>query len=274
MENATEARFSPDGKWVAYVRLEGGKAWTADVYVLELATGKETRVTGNPDYDGQPSWAPDSKLLVYTSKRQNHFDLYLTSVVEGGERRLTWAGGRQADVAPDGVSIVYTSDELGGLDLFLTSLAGGIAKRLTSDPGREWFPRYSPDGRYIAYVSNQEGSDDVWLFERGTSVRRRLTDMPGDEVQPAWSPDSRIVVFSGSGGSGLNLFAVPVTGGTATVQSVPITGCDGLACQSTFPTFNAKGDLLLFTTEFNPLQPRLAALPVAQSTVASLLQTP
>ena len=40
MENATEARFSPDGKLVAYVRLEGGKSWTADVYVLDLSPAK------------------------------------------------------------------------------------------------------------------------------------------------------------------------------------------------------------------------------------------
>jgi Tol biopolymer transport system component len=278
LEDASEARFSPDGRQLALVRLEGGKSWTADIFVRDLETGRERRITDNPDYDGQPAWAPDSKLLVYTSRRQGVFDLFLTSVETLGERRLTWAGGRQPDFAPDGGSIVYTSDELGSLDLFLTSPAGGLARRLTDLPGREWFPRYSPNGRSIVYTSDESGSDDLWLLDRTSLRRTRLTDMAGEEVQAAWTPDSRAVVFTANGSEAaagverLDLYALIVPDPPGLGQPVPLTGCAGLLCQSTHPTLSPDGATLVFTTEFNPMQPRLARLAVTETPLGGLLR--
>jgi Tol biopolymer transport system component len=280
LEDATEPRFSPDGRFLAYVRLEGGKAWTADVYVRDLKERTERRITSNPDYDGQPCWAPDSRLLVYASRRKGAFNLFLASVSAPGERQLTWAGGRQPDFAPDGASIVYASDELGSLDLFLTSPNGGLARRLTDLPGREWFPRYSPDGRAIAYSSDDAGSDDLWLLERDTMRRFRLTDLPGAEVQATWTPDSRAVVFAADGGTAgsgverLDLFAVLVPRPYGPGRITSLTGCDGLICHSTHPTFSPDGRTLVFSTEFNPVQPRLARLRVGRTSLAELLNGP
>lgn len=277
LESSAEGRYSPDGRHLAFVRLEGGKSWTADVYVLDLETEIQHRVTANPDYDGQPSWSPDSRFLVYTSRRKGMYNLYLTTASGAGERQLTWAGGRQPDFSPDGVSIVYTGDESGSLDLFLTSPSGGISRRLTEEPGREWFPRYSPDGRYIAYVSNQGGSDDLWLMDRKSESRTRLTDGPADEIHPAWSPDSRMLVFSSSSASSrdsyrLDLFALAVRDPPAAGTPAALTSCEGMLCQSTFPSFSPDGRMILFTAEFNPLQPRIARLPVEQQPLAALLE--
>jgi Tol biopolymer transport system component len=272
VEGATEAAFSPDGRFLAYVRMDGGKSWTADIYVRDLGSGSERRLTQGSDYDGQPTWAPDSRLLAYTSRRRGRFNLFLASL-DGGERQLTWAGGRQAHFSPDGVSIVYAGDEMGSADLFLTTPTGGIARRLTQDPGREWFPRYSPDGRYIAFVSDAAGSDDLWLLERASGRRTQLTSLPGAEVHPAWSPDSRSIVFASNGGNPqsqdrLDLYAVEIVEGRAAGAPVPLTGCGGLMCQSTHPSISPDGRLLVFTSAFNPIQVRLARVRLGDGLLA------
>ncbi len=47
--------WSPDGRRIAYKRGPGG---TADIYVLDLATGDSRRAVENPENDTVPAWTP------------------------------------------------------------------------------------------------------------------------------------------------------------------------------------------------------------------------
>jgi tricorn protease len=63
--NIQGARFSPDGKWVAYSRLDTDMR--PHVYVVPSAGGSEKRV-GNPDLlfsETSPVWTPDGKRLIF-----------------------------------------------------------------------------------------------------------------------------------------------------------------------------------------------------------------
>jgi hypothetical protein len=62
-----EARYpavSPDGRWLAYSALEGGY-W--NLWLRDLASGGRQRLTHAECNQMQPSWAADSKTLVYAS---------------------------------------------------------------------------------------------------------------------------------------------------------------------------------------------------------------
>ena len=64
-ENRDElARFSPDGKWVAYV--VGGTAGEEELYIRPFPKGRAHRVS--TDGGGDPSWNPNGRELVWTSK--------------------------------------------------------------------------------------------------------------------------------------------------------------------------------------------------------------
>ncbi|MCK5430981.1 MAG: PD40 domain-containing protein, partial [Anaerolineales bacterium] len=56
--------ISPSGTQLAFASNRNGY-W--DIYVLNLTTGATIQVTDTPEYDGAPSWSPDSNWLVYES---------------------------------------------------------------------------------------------------------------------------------------------------------------------------------------------------------------
>lgn len=62
--------FSPDGKWLVYVR---EKPWTnqliSSIYVFEIATKKSTMVTSGRFRDDWPSFSSDGKYIAYVSFR-------------------------------------------------------------------------------------------------------------------------------------------------------------------------------------------------------------
>ncbi|HKF22639.1 MAG TPA: S41 family peptidase [Candidatus Angelobacter sp.] len=63
--NIQGARFSPDGKWIAYSRLDADMR--PHVYIIPSTGGSEKRV-GNPDLlfsETSPVWTPDGKRLVF-----------------------------------------------------------------------------------------------------------------------------------------------------------------------------------------------------------------
>jgi hypothetical protein len=62
-----EARYpavSPDGRWLAYSVLQGG-SW--NLWLRDLASGQPQQLTHAECNAMQPSWAADSKTLVYAS---------------------------------------------------------------------------------------------------------------------------------------------------------------------------------------------------------------
>jgi hypothetical protein len=64
---AGEARYpavSPDGRWLAYSRLQSGN-W--NLYLRELATGAARRITDAPCNQIEPAWEADSRTLLYGS---------------------------------------------------------------------------------------------------------------------------------------------------------------------------------------------------------------
>lgn len=69
---------SPDGKWLAYVARLDGAFRTC---LMELATG-QVRVISQTAEDESPSFAPNSRLLVYASRAQGR-DVLVTSTLEG-----------------------------------------------------------------------------------------------------------------------------------------------------------------------------------------------
>jgi hypothetical protein len=65
--NAGESRYpavSPDGRWLAFSRLQSGN-W--NLYLRELATGTTHRLTDAPCNQVEPAWEADSKTLLYGS---------------------------------------------------------------------------------------------------------------------------------------------------------------------------------------------------------------
>ena len=89
---------SPDGRWLAYISRVGG---AFKLHVMELATGTVTPIT-ETTADESPSFAPNSRLIVYATQQQGREALMTTTLDGKIKARLSGASGdiREPDWGP------------------------------------------------------------------------------------------------------------------------------------------------------------------------------
>ncbi|AVP59045.1 Tol-Pal system beta propeller repeat protein TolB [Pulveribacter suum] len=90
--------ISPDGQWLAYISRVGGGY---KLHVMDLKSGTVTAVT-DTNADESPSFAPNSRLIVYATQQQGR-DALMTTTLDGKiKARLAGQGGdiREPDWGP------------------------------------------------------------------------------------------------------------------------------------------------------------------------------
>lgn len=89
---------SPDGRWLAYVSRVGG---AFKLHVMDLASGTSTAIT-DTSADESPSFAPNSRLILYATQQQGREALMTTTLDGKIKARLAGQGGdiREPDWGP------------------------------------------------------------------------------------------------------------------------------------------------------------------------------
>jgi len=90
--------ISPDGRWLAYISRIGG---AFKLQVMELSTSAVTSIT-DTSADESPSFAPNSRLLVYATQQQGREALMTTTLDGKIKARLAGQAGdiREPDWGP------------------------------------------------------------------------------------------------------------------------------------------------------------------------------
>ncbi len=90
--------ISGDGRWLAYISRVGG---AFKLQIMELASGSVTSIT-DTNADERPSFAPNSKLIVYATKLQGREALMTTTLDGKIKARLAGQAGeiREPDWGP------------------------------------------------------------------------------------------------------------------------------------------------------------------------------
>lgn len=89
---------SPDGRWLAYISRVGGGF---KLHVMDLSAGTVTAIT-DTTADENPSFAPNSRLIVYATLQQGRESLMTTTLDGKIKARLAGQGGdiREPDWGP------------------------------------------------------------------------------------------------------------------------------------------------------------------------------
>ncbi|MDE2433196.1 MAG: Tol-Pal system protein TolB [Burkholderiales bacterium] len=187
--------WSPDGRYLAYVSFEGGKAI---VVVQEVLTGKRRVLAAFKGTNSAPTWSPDGTQLVVTLSRDGGSQLYVIGVGGGVVRRLTNSSAIDTEAfwSPDGAFIYFVSDRGGGPQIYKVSPAGGDPQRVTFNGAYNVSPAISPDGRWLTYIGRLPNGDDrVQLMDLSTGNVRVLTDT-SDDQRPSFAPNSKLIVYA------------------------------------------------------------------------------
>lgn len=267
---------SPDGKSLAFIRRVRYKSV---LYVMDIASGRETPVFDGLDRDMQETWAihgvypsmawtPDNRaLVVWAGGKIKKIDVGSKAVSEipfhvQGTRSVQEAVRFPVEVAPkdfkvrmlrwtavnpQGDKVVYQA--LG--HLWIKDLKGGAApRRLTRQNDHfEFYPSWSRDGRSIVYTTwNDQDFGTVRVVGAGGGEGKVISSQPGHYVEPVFSPDGSRVVYravsdgfltSAMWGCDPGLYAVSAKGG-AKAERISDKGVQ--------PQFGASGDRVFFMT--------------------------
>ncbi|HEX5493102.1 MAG TPA: S9 family peptidase [Mycobacteriales bacterium] len=219
-------RFSPDGRWLAFLRAErGGKP---QLHLMPTGEGDAWAVstdTQHPLGAGAPVWSADSTHLAYVARVPEPGRYGTTDDVGPDKeppRRITTMRYRQDNVG----FILDRHQHVFVLDPFA---AEPDPTRVTEGDYDHTEVTWSPDGSLLAFcAARHDGRDtdlrnDVFTCAPDGSGLRRVTDTSLSVGQPAFSPDGATVYFTGAelGGSGREfaarnrgLYAVATDGAT------------------------------------------------------------
>jgi len=81
-----EPTLSPDGRSLAYESPADGNL---DLFVRDLVTGEERRLTQNDYPDWSPVWSPDGSRIAFSSSREKNVDIYILDVETLSVHRVT-----------------------------------------------------------------------------------------------------------------------------------------------------------------------------------------
>jgi tricorn protease len=205
-------RFSPDAKWLSYT--DNAHA----LFVLELASGAQTRVDGDPIYGPAPvlhqTWSPDSQWLAYTRNSTTYIPrIWLYSLRE-----------RRSYPVTDGLSDARhpVFDPNGKYLYFLASTDAG--------PVQDWFSLSSTDlassrSLYLVVLAKGEPSP----------LAKESDEESGAKPSPAPSPEPALAARTHAtpqARAALRAGAPIEPGGASAASSQPprvVIDVDGLA---------------------------------------------
>jgi dipeptidyl aminopeptidase/acylaminoacyl peptidase len=272
-------RWSPDGRYLAFLSSRDDPREVDQVWALNRAGGEAERLTDMPGGVSDYAWSPDGKRLALIASDPDP---------EQRQPELDSTERRPDPIVIDRYRFKY--DEVGYIGqerdhLYVFTLAGRKAEIITPGDYDEEAPVWSPDGRSLAFLSRRrpeyDRTDnwDIYVVAAQTGAQpRQLTTFAGADMDPAWgsrapswSPDGKAIVYIQGGKpellyyGGQKVAMVPAAGGpgrilTASLDRNPLS-----------PTFSPDGKSVLFLLEDDRVY-HLARVPVEGGAVERLVE--
>ncbi len=200
------ARWSPDGKKLAYLSSGGGTAAVFTVAVDGGATTKLTSLSGGAD---NVLWSPDGKWIEFTS---NVYPDCPDDTCNGARDAAKEKSKVKAHVAEKLLYRHWDAWSDGKRShLFVVPADGGAPRDLTPGADYDVPPfnlegaeaiSFSPDGAEICFTANTDKDEatstngDLFTVPvSGGSAPKRITTNPGNDWGPAYSPDGKWIAY-------------------------------------------------------------------------------
>ncbi|HEY3190188.1 MAG TPA: hypothetical protein VGJ70_22035, partial [Solirubrobacteraceae bacterium] len=198
--------WSPDGRQIAY---SSDRAGIAEVWIHDLASGRDRQVTRGGAAKLVGAWSPDGGRIAYMDSAGRTSGVWTVDVRSGQTTQIhaplflpgrpTWsADGRTIALAAlvpfsgrfrEGLNQILNFDLAGGADRYTDPIPfKSLSDRFTAGPV------WSPDGTRMAFVM----SGVLWVVPvdaqgRQIGAPRQITREVADA--PSWSGDSRRLLY-------------------------------------------------------------------------------
>lgn len=189
-ESESQARWSPDGKYISFVSSRGGLS-QSQLWLMDRRGGEARKLTSLKNELQDYEWSPDGMKILLVIKELKD----TTSSKKTPDPIVTDRYKFKQDVQ----GYLIRGEPI---HLYLYDLATQKIDTLTKGVYNETSPQWSPDGKSIVFVSNRtEDPDrninsDLWVMEaKPGATMRQLTTWGGSDREPKWSPDGRSIAY-------------------------------------------------------------------------------
>src|SRR6185295_4836103 len=166
--------FSPDRTRIAVIK-DDLAAENADLWVVDVGTGKSTRITtsAKDEFVQSALWSPDGSQLAYVTIRSGSEGAYRKASNGEGPEELLYKNPSAfmdlSDWSLDGRFLTFSKSDLSGGVLFVLPLSGQgerPAVEILRSESQIFGARFSPNSRFLAYVLNrvsEPGKNPVYV---------------------------------------------------------------------------------------------------------------
>lgn len=143
--------FSKNSKKLLFTReimekTDSVEVSNGDIYLLDIKSRTETRLTFKRGFDSGAKFSPDNKKITFFGR----------------------------------------DEVTGNYDIFIMNSDGTDVVNLTNDALQDFSPCWSPDGNWLAFTRGNSENYDIWIINIHTKELRRVTTQPKRDETPFW----------------------------------------------------------------------------------------
>jgi Tol biopolymer transport system component len=209
-----ELTWSPDGRWIALTA--GNDVWDGTIHIgniapsrillIRTADGRVFELTDRDAMNVAPTWAPDSRQLLFVSNRAGARDIYRLRFGDDGvpvgepDRLTTGLDAHSMTLSKTGDRLVYATYR-GRVNVWSLPVSGRTlasvrdATALTIGDQLIESISVSPDRRWLYFTSDRAGNSDIWRMPRTGGEPVQITTDIADEFAPEQSPDGAWLAY-------------------------------------------------------------------------------
>lgn len=190
---ARHARFSPDGKFIAYASPKGnGNA----IYLKQIGSGEPFPNRAELPDAASPIWSPDGLQIAFLSKRDGQPGVWTMAAFGGSPALLKSLETPTRELigwTRSGKIYFAMQNNLYALNVATQE----ISPATSLDPSkhdREF--AVSPNEDRVAFIDTTDGQTDIWVVSTLGGRPARVTNDAAPDSNPVWTPDDKRIVYS------------------------------------------------------------------------------
>jgi TolB protein len=195
------AKWSNDGAFVAYQDFDWSTRDT-EIFIAD-SNGKNTkRVTISEGGDRNPCWSLKNKSIIFTSGREDNYDIYIQSM--SNQKAVNITNNPSTDFAPSTSNkeekIAFLSDREGSINLYTINYDGKGLKNLTGKLKTDkitingfessgcwaYQTACSKDGNHIVFNVMINSNLEIFTVKKDGTELTQITNNVDSDICPTW----------------------------------------------------------------------------------------
>lgn len=200
--------ISPDGKEICFVKNIDpmiAASTNNDLFLVNVKTLEEKKLTTNPALDTHPVYSPDGRYIAYAAMKKAGYEsdrkvLVVYDRIEGTRKRLTDSLDRSVEQIlwrPDSKALFFTAREEGRRSVYGVDLKG-VLRRISGE-GYNGPIDVSPDGRRLVCARSYNFMpNELFLISLEEAATSQITSVNADLLNELELPELEEFWFTGA----------------------------------------------------------------------------